>query len=174
MSSSVNMARRNLFRGMPANAPLPVRPPHTVRESVFLEKCSSCQDCATACPENIITVGAGGFPEIDFNRGECTFCNECAKACNDVCFDLSTPTPWSLKLDLSNNCLAMNQVVCQSCSDACDQGAIRFQPRIAAVATPEIDQDICNGCGACVSPCPTDSLNLRPVSTRQRGVNTYA
>jgi len=43
-----------------------------------------------------------------------------------------------------------------------DEHAIRFRPRIGDVAVPEIEQQDCNGCGACISACPEDALALEP------------
>ena len=31
----------------------------------------------------------------------------------------------------------------------------------------EIDQDKCNGCGACLAPCPSQAIQLRALSTKE-------
>ena len=56
---------------------LPQRPPWALNEFLFVDQCTRCNECITACEEEIIIRADGGFPEIDFNRGECTFCELC-------------------------------------------------------------------------------------------------
>jgi len=51
------------------------------RAREIVDRCTRCGACAAACPETIITAGDGGFPAVDFHRGECTFCGACADAC---------------------------------------------------------------------------------------------
>jgi ferredoxin-type protein NapF len=129
-------------------------------ESQFIDACTACQNCVSACPEGIIIRGSGGLPEIDFSAGECTFCNACIERCDEPALDRTISPPWSLDLKLSADCLALNRIVCQTCADMCDQGAIEFELRKGAVAAPRVSQDACNGCGACISACPSQSLSL--------------
>ena len=148
-------------------ASAPIRPPGAVNESRFVEGCTACDECIRSCPEGIIISGAAGYPEVDFRRGECIFCGDCASACPESVLIAGAEPPWLLDLHVKDNCLAAKRVVCQTCGDICDQSAIRFRPRIGDVATPEIQQEDCNGCGACVSACPEDALELKTVrSTR--------
>ena len=57
-------------------------------------------------------------------------------------------------------CLARRGIVCQSCRDACPEGAIRFRPRLGRVAEPEVDLAACTGCGDCVAPCPVAAIRI--------------
>jgi ferredoxin-type protein NapF len=66
---------------------------------------------------------------------------------------------------ISVACLARQGVACQSCRDACPQDAIRFRPRAGGPFLPEVDDALCNGCGACVAPCPVGSV---AVAARQK------
>jgi len=156
----VDISRRNLLRGLPLSGTAPVRPPWSIHEPEFLESCSACGECVKACPEGIIINGAAGYPEVDFRRGECTFCSECATACPEPVFSAEKDPVWHLNLDIDDQCLAKRRVICQTCGDICDQNAIRFRPRLGDVAIPEVVQQDCNGCGACVSGCPEDALVL--------------
>ena len=167
MSHGINTARRNLFRGLPLSAPAPVRPPGALSEAQFVDACTRCEDCLNQCPQGIITKGQGGLPEIDFSSNECTFCNLCIEVCDSGALSDTTTPPWTLELTLSDDCLAVKQVVCQSCRDECDQLAITFVPQLGRVATPRIDQDACTGCGACVAPCPSNALSLHPLDIGQ-------
>ena len=125
----------------------------------FIQSCTQCSDCIASCPEKIIVKGDGGFPNIDFTQGECTFCKKCAEACNENIFDLSAPQPWSKKARIDDTCLAQANVYCRSCAESCEVQALTFQ--IGLSAAPQINLDLCNGCGACVAPCPTQAIQIK-------------
>lgn len=66
-------------------------------------------------------------------------------------------------------CLALRGVVCGSCRDACDIGAIRMRPRLRAAPAPVVDGARCTGCGACVAICPADAIRLIQINAPERG-----
>lgn len=66
-----------------------------------------------------------------------------------------------LKAVIAANCLALNRVVCRSCGEACEPGAIRFRPAPGGVSTPQIALDACNGCSQCVLACPVHAIAMR-------------
>ncbi len=158
MKQSVNLSRRSLLRGRVPTSPLPIRPPGALAESEFTDKCTTCDECVTACPENIIVRGSGGYPEINFRQGECTFCMRCVDVCADGALSESVQPVWQLELKVLDSCLAKRQVICQTCADVCASEAIRFTPRLGSVATPQINHESCTGCGACIAACPENSL----------------
>jgi ferredoxin-type protein NapF len=161
----VDLARRNLFRGKKISTPSAIRLPWVINEQHFIEACVQCGDCVTSCEENIIVKGDGGFPEIDFSKGECSFCQKCIDVCEQPLFvdkrDKNS-LPWQLDIKIKSNCLAMNQVVCQSCQDSCEPEAISFEYLQSKTPQPKIELDKCNGCGACISICPQSAIELTP------------
>ncbi|WP_461601801.1 ferredoxin-type protein NapF [Aeromonas rivipollensis] len=160
MPDGVNLSRRSLFRGR-LSAPRPeVQLPWSVSWADFVADCTRCGDCLTACPEQILVKGDGGFPTVDFQRGECTFCGECVSACQAPVFRPTTQTPWDYVAHIEGGCLAHEQVFCQRCQDSCEHSAIRFSPQLGRVPTPSIDLELCNGCGACVADCPVGSIRV--------------
>jgi len=161
----VDLSRRNFFRGKKTSTPSAIRLPWVINEQVFIDNCTQCGDCATTCEENIIVKGSGGFPEIDFSKGECSFCQKCIDVCEQPLFVNNRDTSksaWQLNIQIKNNCLAVNQVVCQSCQDSCETEAISFKYQQSTIPQPQIELDKCNGCGACVSICPKSSIELTP------------
>lgn len=66
---------------------------------------------------------------------------------------------------ISAACLTKQGVACQSCHDACPQDAIRFRPRAGGPFLPEVDETLCNGCGACVAPCPAEAITVATTQT---------
>ena len=67
---------------------------------------------------------------------------------------------------IESTCLALNQVMCESCADICEVRAIRFVQR-GFVKQPFIDADRCTGCAECVRVCPVNSIRIeRPDGER--------
>ena len=158
MEQLVNLSRRNLLRGVSVSIVPPLRPPGAIAESLFTDKCTGCGDCVKACPQGIVFRGSAGYPEVDLNKAECTFCEQCIDSCQEDALQHAVQPPWRWHLRLQDNCLARQQVVCQTCGDVCVAEAIRFRPQLRSVATPQIDKDACTGCGACVAACPENAL----------------
>ena len=156
----IDLGRRGLLRGRLRPEPAPLRPPYALNDHV-LEACVRCGACAAACPESIIVAGDGGYPELDFQGGECTFCGACAEVCHVPVFDLALAVPWTQAAHIADTCLAMQAVVCQSCRDACPERAIGFRFVQGRPPQPFVETVSCTGCGACVSPCPTDAITVR-------------
>jgi formate hydrogenlyase subunit 6/NADH:ubiquinone oxidoreductase subunit I len=67
-----------------------IRPPGSVEESEFLERCIKCDQCINACPTNVLqpsTLAQGGLegfwtPVMDFSVG---FCQLNCTLCSEVC-----------------------------------------------------------------------------------------
>ena len=164
----MGISRRNWLRARFVESDNTLRPPWLKSPLSFTEQCTRCGDCLKACPESIIQVGDGGFPEIDFRLGECTFCGDCAKSCKEeLFFDSESQKPWHYTAEIQSNCFAKNQVSCQSCQDVCDQRAIRFAPQLGSVSQPIINMVECNGCGACVSVCPASAIKVKSPGINQ-------
>ncbi|WP_232772477.1 ferredoxin-type protein NapF [Psychromonas sp. Urea-02u-13] len=133
--------------------------PWIIDAQQFLEKCTQCADCISVCPENIIIKGDGGFPNIDFDLGECVFCGKCADVCKEPIFTATSASPWQKKALIKQTCLAHENIYCRSCAESCEAQALTFQLGISAI--PIIDTDLCIGCGACVAPCPTKAIEIK-------------
>ena len=157
---ATTLSRRALLRGRITGIAPAIRPPWAAQEPEFLSLCSRCGDCEKACSESIIRSGDGGFPVIDFIKGECTFCADCVRSCKSGALSHSEASPWQLSPTIKDNCLALNRVVCRGCAEQCEQQAIRFRPAPGGVSRPELNIDQCNGCGACVGPCPVAAIEL--------------
>lgn len=153
---------------------LPQRPPWVLNESLFTDQCTRCNECIKACEEEIIFKGDGGFPEVDFHRGECTFCEGCLNACEPKALfkqadALLNQQAFYFEITIDDSCLAKQKTHCQSCKDVCDPGAISMPwPKdvsAGAIQTPEIAIADCTSCGACVSTCPSQSIRITPLAS---------
>ena len=159
----MDASRRSFLRGrrvVAENVPSVLRPPWAGDETRFAAVCTRCSACADACPTRVIVAGSGAYPTLDFSRGECALCGECVAVCADGALQQIAEVPWLQYPQVAAHCLAHGNVECRVCAENCAQGAIRFRPRLGGVALPEIDAAACNGCGACVAPCPVGALNM--------------
>lgn len=163
--AGVALERRNFLRGRFKEAPaaVVVRPPWT-NDARIAAACTGCGDCSRACPEDIVSLGADGTPQIDFSLKECSFCGDCATACDEAVFAPMQSTPWRLSLSISAGCLAASGTYCRSCGDACAEAAIKFEAKIGGAAEIWFEQADCSGCGACVSACPVGATSLAPAA----------
>ena len=163
MAKGNAISRTQFLRGDFTGRSRPIRPPWSVPEYEFVERCARCGDCITACPQQILVKGRGGFPQVDFSRGECLFCGDCVTACKPGVLSGWTadgPAPWTVRAQISNRCLAYRGVECRSCADQSERAAIRFRLVAGGVAQPVYDLASCNGCGACFSACPVRAIEL--------------
>lgn len=158
----VDAGRRAFFRGR-SRPKAEIRPPWALPEVEFIDRCTRCDDCLKTCPEAILVAGDGGYPTVDFGRGECTFCGDCLAACTPRALFRDDPEQqaWPYKAIIGEDCLPKKGVECRVCGDFCDARAIRFLPRLGGNPLPEINSEKCNGCGACVVPCPVTTISIR-------------
>ena len=153
---------RRRFLGARVPGPAPFRPPWSLAEAAFLDRCSRCDDCIKVCPTGLLLRGAGGYPEADFSAAACTFCGDCSRACASGAIGRDTAqSPWSFGVVIGKGCLAAQNVECRVCGEVCDPAAIRFRPRLGGVPLPEVDLVACTGCGACIAPCPVVAVTRK-------------
>ncbi len=135
-----------------------IRPPHAAEKAVR-ENCSGCKACITACPEGILIAGRANTPVVVFNKGSCVFCGACAEACSEAVYDLSA-TAWGHVAEINESCFLQHGVTCQSCRDACETEALKFEFRLGIVGTILVNEEVCTGCGGCLAVCPTGAIDL--------------
>lgn len=151
------VSRRDLLRGRKATEKRICPPGVTLSD---LTACSGCAKCAEQCPAGIISM-VGGLPSLDFSSGECTFCGKCEQACPEPVFSTESAARFDHFMSIGDGCLAFQKVDCQACRDACPTQAIRFRPRLGGPFVPELNEDMCSGCGACLSVCPAGVIEIK-------------
>ena len=152
-----------------------LRPPGGQDETLLFAACLRCDKCRSACPEGCISLGVveDGFlnyrmPHIDFHKGMCTFCGECIAVCPTGAltpFDESVDKIGIARVD-PEQCIAYQLAGCRVCADKCPYDAIS----IDETGKPQVDEALCNGCGACEFACPSASLGAYS-GAKTRGIN---
>ena len=156
--NDIAVSRRSFLRGKSRGASDAIKPPWNTED--FYDICQRCDDCIKACEENILTRSDGGFPAIDFKKGGCTLCGACKTSCTHNALTADAGFSENVTAIINKQCLSAKGIVCRACSDICDERAIRFQLQIGGRATPTLDQDLCNGCGFCISVCPVSAITM--------------
>lgn len=156
----MDMARRNFLHGRLGAQIAPMRPPWALAEKEFMDRCTRCGDCIASCPTGLLSAPGNTFPIADFANAYCNFCGHCVDACQPAALTRHTTPPWHLRAHIDEPCLTEQNVVCRSCGEICDVGAIRFPPRLGGVSRPELSADVCTGCGECLPTCPTRAISI--------------
>ena len=135
-----------------------IRPPKAIHEPLFVKACDACGECIELCETGVLTADVSGRPVLDFHKAQCTFCGACAKACPAPAFEVIHSRDWTVTARITNDCLNVADVTCRHCLVACEAAAIRFAPRLGGSFIPVVVDEMCIGCGACVSVCPARSI----------------
>ncbi|NPA53263.1 MAG: ferredoxin-type protein NapF [Aquificae bacterium] len=137
-----------------------IRPPYSDKNSDF-SLCSECDGkCVQVCEEKILFRYKDGSPYVSFDGKGCTFCKKCAEVCDFEVLSLEKLSKIEAIFKIEKNkCLAWNGTMCFSCKEPCLDNAIKFQ----GIFYPEIDTDLCSGCGFCIQTCPSQAISVKPL-----------
>lgn len=144
------------------------RPPHALAEVSFLEACTACGDCATACPHDAITKAPARLragvdtPVISADVAPCRMCVDvpCVAACATGALTPAAPARMATVRIQEWACLAHQGSFCTVCHEQCPvPGAT-----VVVDGRPQIVADSCTGCGVCrfVCPAPENAILLMP------------
>lgn len=159
-------------RGSDVAAIAVLRPPGAVAEVDFLEACTRCGDCATACPHDVILEGparlreAARTPIVDPLAAPCRMCEDlpCIAACETGALRPEAPAALGAARVAPLDCLNRLSSPCSVCVERCPvPGAIDFVGDV-----PEVNERLCTGCGVCqhVCPAPQNAILLLPNADR--------
>ncbi len=181
-----------LFRIGPfAMAPSPrlIRPPGARPETDFLRRCIRCGECMKVCPTHglqpaLLQGGAEGLwsPILIPRIGYCEFsCTLCGQVCPTGAIErLILQRKQKVRIGLAfvdrNRCLPYAQgIQCIVCEEHCptpkkaiwlQEGQIKDRGgKFRRVKLPQVDLDLCIGCGICEKRCPILDLPAIRVSS---------
>jgi ferredoxin-type protein NapG len=146
-----------------------LRPPGAVRESLFLERCTKCSDCAKACPHGAIVFDKrDGSPVIFPDVVACQLCEDlpCIAACEtEALTAVVDRRDVRMGLALVSERLCTAGQGCHACVSRCPTDALsmNFEDMRLVVASEH-----CVGCGLCEQICKTvnDRLAIKVTPVR--------
>lgn len=162
-------------------SPLLLRPPGAIDEKEFLSKCIKCGLCVEACPFDTLKLSKSGdgfpigTPFFTPRETPCYMCEDvpCVPPCPTGALDLASISKnGDLDINLSRmgvaivdqkSCVAYWGIQCDACYRACPilDSAIKLvyqrneRTGKHAFLLPEVDSDVCTGCGLCERACIT-------------------
>ncbi len=141
-----------------------LRPPGAVEETLFLSLCKACDECIKACPALCIRGADSegltkiGTPIIIPSEAPCVICSDlsCIKVCEyGALKPVEDVRHIKMGIPVVDNSRCLNyqkeEIVCKECYLLCPfkDEAIHMKD----YEGPEIDRDICAGCGICEYVC---------------------
>lgn len=153
-------------------SPDPVTPPGSLSIERFKDLCTGCHICVVQCPTHILHP-AGlkyglGYMLKPYMSYENSYCNYSCTVCSDVCpTDAIKPITVEEKkitqIGIANFykeiCVVYtDENDCGACSEHCPSQAVHMVPYKGTLTIPQVEAELCVGCGGCESICP-----VRPV-----------
>ncbi|GHT65677.1 ferredoxin [Bacteroidia bacterium] len=147
----------------------PIMPPGAIDLKHFQALCTACHLCVSKCPSQCIKptfleYGIAGMlqPAMSYSVG--SFCNYDCTICSFVCPNgalqrLSLDEKHNLQIGKAvfepTRCVVYtNKTICEACSAHCPTQAVQLVPYKDGLRIPEVNVDLCLGCGECQSVCP--------------------
>lgn len=138
-----------------------ISPPGSKSFENLSSKCISCSLCIIQCPTKVIRF-ENYLPFLDYSKKYCLY--EC-KICSEVCpVDAIEPITISEKkitqigysiFNLKTCIVYTDETDCGACSEHCPTKAVYMVDYKNGLLIPEINKEICIGCGACQYACPS-------------------
>jgi len=167
-----------------------IRPPGSMEEDEFLERCLRCGECMKVCPTNVIqpSMLEGGLeglwsPVLKMDFGYCEYkCMMCTQVCpTEAIRKMNTlEEKQQVKMGLAyvdrNRCLPWAYArPCLVCQEHCPlpEKAIYLEEVTVTKANggkvvvkrPYVNAELCIGCGICENKCPvSDQAAIRVTS----------
>jgi ferredoxin len=143
-------------------------PPGARSVDRYLDSCTACGLCVSACPSKVLGAshklfGLRGLlaPVLDYAVSYCQY--ECT-SCLDICPSGSLER---LRLEqkklvkigdaalVRERCIVFtSKTKCGACAEHCPTGAVHMVPSSTGIPEPVFTSSICIGCGACHHACP--------------------
>jgi MauM/NapG family ferredoxin protein len=160
-------------------SPWLIRPPGSLAEEDFLDRCIRCGECMKVCPTNGLhptlfeaDLEGIGTPKLVPSLGHCDYeCNSCGEVCptgaiKELALDVKKETKIGTAYFNKDKCYPWNENInCLVCEEHCPtpEKSIKFWDvevleqetnRIITVKRPYVVTETCIGCGICENKCP--------------------
>ncbi len=159
----------------------PITPPGSIGIRHFTSVCTACHLCVTACPTGVLQptfmqYGLSGMfqPKMDYSVNYCNYdCVICGEVCpTGAIVPLDVPAKKLVQIGKStfnkDDCVVVSKKKdCAACSEHCPTKAVHTVPYENGLFLPEIDNELCIGCGACEHACPVTPKKAITVVSNQ-------
>jgi polyferredoxin len=152
----------------------------------FLDRCTACQLCVSACPTHVLQPTWTGYglagimkPRMDYSIAFCNF--EC-RICGEVCpsgaitlLDLAEKQVTQIgeaHFDEKKCIVTVKGTDCAACSEHCPTKAVYTVPYGDNLRLPKVNPALCIGCGGCQYACP--ALPEKAITVASRNVHGRA
>lgn len=146
----------------------PVCPPGALSIDELNKKCTACSLCINACPNGVLQpafkeYGLAGMmqPVMNYHKSFCTFkCTVCTEICpthalQSLILEAKQLTQLGKVKFIKDNCVVKTEkTACGACSESCPTKAVYMVPFEGNLLIPEVNDEICIGCGHCEYACP--------------------
>jgi ferredoxin len=146
----------------------PIMPPGAGKVADFTSRCTACHLCVSSCPGRVIkpavmAYGLSGMmvPKLDFSVGMCEFeCVTCSNVCpSGALRPLSVEEKRLTRIGLvkyyKERCIVVTDGYdCGACAEHCPTGALAMVSWKNGLRIPQVNPDLCIGCGCCEHICP--------------------
>ena len=168
----VSVAARSMKLAQPGKAKSSdkgIAPPGAVSVENLKDKCTSCNECISSCPNGIIKpallqYGADGImlPVLSYENHFCAYdCTVCSSVCptgalSPLTVDAKRLTQIGTVNFVLEDCIVYKDGTdCGACDEHCPTKAIKMVPYEGnGLMIPSTNKDICIGCGGCEYICP--------------------
>ncbi len=149
-------------------------PPGAGSHEIFLDACTGCSLCISACPTQVLKpalteLGWEGInkPFLAIGDAQCAYsCHSCADACpenaiKELPLALKKRTQIALAAIDQRHCIVwQDHEECVKCVQACPTKALKEKD----ASVPEIVPSACVACNHCVEVCPVKTISLQEVT----------
>ena len=147
----------------------PISPPGSGGIDRFSSICTACHLCVNSCPTQVLypsflDYGIGGIlqPKMNYSISYCNYdCVRCGQVCpTGAILPLNPAEKKQVQIGravfIRENCIVVRMKTdCGACSEHCSTKAAHMVP-YGNLYIPELNTDLCIGCGACEYACPAE------------------
>ncbi len=146
----------------------PITPPGSLNIERFKDVCTGCQLCVVQCPSHVLRPCGMEYgwdyllkPRMAYIDSYCNYsCTVCSSVCPNGAIQPITQeeketTQVGIATFFKNRCIVKREETdCGACAEHCPTQAVHMVPFKGTLTIPEVNPDLCIGCGGCESICP--------------------
>jgi polyferredoxin len=152
----------------PGKSPNPVTPPGSLSVERFKDLCTGCHLCVVQCPSHVLHPAGLEFglgymlkPYMSYENSYCNYsCTICTEVCpTDAIKLITAEEKKTTQIGIANFykeiCIVFTEENdCGACSEHCPSQAVHMVPYRGTLTIPQVEPELCIGCGGCESICP--------------------